>query len=78
MGFTDFADVPVIDGHIHFPYPGLAGDVLAVMDEIGVARANLVPYQVDFDKLSFGGRMGMCLPTAGGEQCPERRNTLSV
>jgi predicted TIM-barrel fold metal-dependent hydrolase len=37
-----FADIPVIDGHIHFPRPSLMDDVLGVMDATGIARANLV------------------------------------
>jgi predicted TIM-barrel fold metal-dependent hydrolase len=35
-------DIPLIDGHIHFPHPALLGDLLAVMEIAGVARANLV------------------------------------
>ncbi len=42
MDFADFSDVPVVDGHIHFPHPDLVGDLIAVMDGTGVARANLV------------------------------------
>ena len=42
MDFTRFADLPVVDGHIHFPRPELMHDVVAVMDASGVQRANLV------------------------------------
>lgn len=37
-----FAEIPVIDGHIHFPYARLAGNVLAVMETVGLIRVNLV------------------------------------
>jgi len=42
MDFTRFAEIPVIDGHIHFPHPWLMDDVLAVMEAVRLARANLV------------------------------------
>jgi hypothetical protein len=42
MDFARFADIPVVDGHIHFPQPELMDDVLAVMEATGVIRANLV------------------------------------
>jgi predicted TIM-barrel fold metal-dependent hydrolase len=42
MDFARFATIPVIDGHIHFPHAQLSDDVLAVMDTVGLARANLV------------------------------------
>jgi predicted TIM-barrel fold metal-dependent hydrolase len=42
MDFARFAGIPVIDGHVHFPHPQLTDDVLAVMETIGLARANLV------------------------------------
>jgi predicted TIM-barrel fold metal-dependent hydrolase len=42
MNLADFSDVPVVDGHIHFPRPELMDDILGVMEATGVARANLV------------------------------------
>ena len=42
MAFEGFTDQTVVDGHIHFPHPELAASLVAVMDEIGVVRANLV------------------------------------
>lgn len=42
MDFTRFAALPLIDGHIHFTHPQLLDDVLAVMETVGLARANLV------------------------------------
>ena len=42
MEFTHFTHMPIVDGHIHFPYPDLMDDLLDVMDSAGVARANLV------------------------------------
>jgi len=42
MDFSRFADIPVVDGHIHFPHKELMDDFLAVMDTLGLARANLV------------------------------------
>jgi hypothetical protein len=42
MEFARFVDSPVVDGHIHFPRPELMADVVAVMDHIRLARANLV------------------------------------
>jgi predicted TIM-barrel fold metal-dependent hydrolase len=42
MDFSDFAAIPVVDGHIHFPHPGLMDGFVAVMEHIGLARANLV------------------------------------
>lgn len=42
MNFSHLADVPVVDGHIHFPHPDLMDDLLAVMETMRVARANLV------------------------------------
>jgi predicted TIM-barrel fold metal-dependent hydrolase len=40
----DFAhlDIPLTDGHIHFPHPALLDDLLAVMEAAGVVRAHLV------------------------------------
>lgn len=35
-------DIPLRDGHIHFPHPALLADLLAVMEIAGVARANLI------------------------------------
>lgn len=42
MDFARFAEIPVIDGHIHFPHARLAGNVLAVMETVGLIRVNLV------------------------------------
>ena len=42
MEFTRFVAIPVVDGHIHFPHPDLADDLIDVMDRIGLVRANLV------------------------------------
>ena len=42
MEFADRVEVPVIDGHIHFAHPDLAGDLLAILDSLGLSRANLV------------------------------------
>jgi predicted TIM-barrel fold metal-dependent hydrolase len=42
MDFSGFADIPVTDGHIHFPHYRLAGDLLSVLREGRIARANLV------------------------------------
>jgi predicted TIM-barrel fold metal-dependent hydrolase len=42
MDFARFADIPVVDGHIHFPYLELADDLLAVMESARVERAALV------------------------------------
>ncbi len=42
MDFSQFADIPVVDGHIHFPHLELMDDVLAVMETTRLARANLV------------------------------------
>jgi len=39
---VDFVDVPVIDGHIHFAHPDLEGDLLSILDSLGMSRANLV------------------------------------
>lgn len=42
MDFAHFADMPVVDGHIHFPHLELADDLLAVMESTRVQRATLV------------------------------------
>jgi predicted TIM-barrel fold metal-dependent hydrolase len=42
MDFSHFAPIPVVDGHIHFPHPELAEDLVTVMERTGLARANLV------------------------------------
>ncbi|MBU0495470.1 MAG: amidohydrolase family protein [Chloroflexi bacterium] len=42
MDELPFADIPVIDGHIHLPHPELIDGVLEVMRRTGTARANLV------------------------------------
>jgi predicted TIM-barrel fold metal-dependent hydrolase len=42
MDFSRLAAIPVVDGHIHFPHSELMDDLVAVMERIGLARANLV------------------------------------
>ena len=42
MDFSRLSDLPIIDGHIHFPRPELLDDILEVMAIAGVTRANLV------------------------------------
>ena len=38
----DFADIPVVDGHIHFGEPGRMDDILKIMDIVPFTRVNLV------------------------------------
>jgi predicted TIM-barrel fold metal-dependent hydrolase len=40
--FARFADVPLVDGHIHFAHPDLADGLFTILDDLAVARANLV------------------------------------
>jgi predicted TIM-barrel fold metal-dependent hydrolase len=42
VDFTRFADIPVVDGHVHFPHPWLMDDVLTMMAMTRIARVNLV------------------------------------
>lgn len=42
MDFTGFADIPIIDGHVHFVHPERLDEVLALLADTGAARANLV------------------------------------
>jgi predicted TIM-barrel fold metal-dependent hydrolase len=42
MNFTTFADIPIIDGHIHFVHPERLDEMLALFNEAHVSRANLV------------------------------------
>lgn len=42
MDFNSFASLPVIDGHVHFIHPEYLSEMLALLDEAGCARANLV------------------------------------
>ena len=35
-------DLPIIDGHIHFAHPDLAGDLVSILDQTCTSRANLV------------------------------------
>jgi predicted TIM-barrel fold metal-dependent hydrolase len=42
MDFSRFADIPLVDGHIHFPHLELMDNLLAVMETVRLARANLV------------------------------------
>ena len=38
----DFADIPVVDGHIHFGDPARMDDILEIMGVVPFARVNLV------------------------------------
>jgi predicted TIM-barrel fold metal-dependent hydrolase len=42
MNVAQFADMPVVDGHIHFPHPELMDQFLAMMDALRLTHANLV------------------------------------
>lgn len=42
MDFGRFADIPIIDGHIHYADPGSEGELVAFMETVPYARANLV------------------------------------
>jgi predicted TIM-barrel fold metal-dependent hydrolase len=42
MDFSQFQDIPIIDGHVHFVHPERMDELLGLMDEAGHGRANLV------------------------------------
>jgi predicted TIM-barrel fold metal-dependent hydrolase len=42
MDFAGFADVPIVDGHVHFSDPERMEDLLELMDIVPMMRANLV------------------------------------
>ena len=42
MDFSHFADLTIIDGHIHFSHPVLAGSLQRLVQEMRFARINLV------------------------------------
>jgi predicted TIM-barrel fold metal-dependent hydrolase len=42
MDFSNFAGIPILDGHVHFSHPERMEDLLAVMDAASVVRTNLV------------------------------------
>ncbi len=42
MDFTSLAKLPIIDGHVHFVHPERLDEMLALLDEAGCERANLV------------------------------------
>lgn len=42
MDFKSFASMPVIDGHVHFIHPEYLDAMLAILEESGCSRANLV------------------------------------
>jgi predicted TIM-barrel fold metal-dependent hydrolase len=42
MDFASLASLPIIDGHIHFIHPEYLDTMLALLDESGCTRANLV------------------------------------
>jgi predicted TIM-barrel fold metal-dependent hydrolase len=42
MDFNSLASLPIIDGHVHFIHPEYLEAMLALLDESGCARANLV------------------------------------
>jgi predicted TIM-barrel fold metal-dependent hydrolase len=42
MDFSQFANLPIVDGHVHFSDPEQMEDLLEVMDAASVARTNLV------------------------------------
>jgi len=42
MDFSRLADIPVTDGHIHFPHLELMDDIIDVMGRTGTTQANLV------------------------------------
>jgi hypothetical protein len=37
MDFTELADLPIIDGHIHFAHPDLAGGLVSILDSIRIS-----------------------------------------
>jgi len=42
MDYSTFAQIPIVDGHIHFVHSERMGEMLALLTEAHVARANLV------------------------------------
>ena len=42
MDFSGFRPFAIIDSHVHFVHTELMDEMLALMDEAGYARANLV------------------------------------
>ena len=40
--YFKFADIPVIDGHIHFSHPELMEDVVRIMETVPYTGINLV------------------------------------
>jgi len=42
VDWTSFASLPIVDGHVHFVHPERMDEMLALLDESGCTRANLV------------------------------------
>jgi predicted TIM-barrel fold metal-dependent hydrolase len=42
MDYSEFAPIPVVDGHIHLVHPDLVSDMRRVMDHVGLTAVNLV------------------------------------
>lgn len=42
IDFSTFADIPVVDGHVHFVHPERLDEMLALLAEVRAQRANLV------------------------------------
>jgi len=42
MDFSHFVSMPIVDGHVHFVHPEYLDAMIALLDQIGCARANLV------------------------------------
>ncbi len=42
MDFNSLRNMPVLDAHIHLPFPGLTGDLEALTHEMNIDRVNLV------------------------------------
>jgi len=42
VDFSSFANLPIIDGHLHFSHPERMDDVLDLMDRVPMVRTNLV------------------------------------
>ncbi len=42
MDYASFANIPVVDSHVHFVHPERLDEVLALLDEVHAQRANLV------------------------------------
>ena len=40
--FSEFAEFPIVDGHVHFVHPERMDDILALLEQVGCVRANLV------------------------------------